>query len=158
MSDDQATRRFWTRLPLLAQRERLSIEMHFSAAELSRVRHGLVPREMEDKWFIFAEGDRLYCCRSWTGVTVYEAQIRTTGNGAVLHDVFVNRDATQYKSTDPAYDASVFQFLVDRLLLGKDVTFPQPADVEPGQQPAFRHAVIGYGTPQGGLDDGSKRQ
>lgn len=39
--------------------------------EYARLSLGLIPEEMEDKWFIYLEDNKLYCHRSWTGLCAY---------------------------------------------------------------------------------------
>jgi len=36
---------------------------------------GLVPEEIEDKWFIYWEDDTLFFHRSWTGNCIYVSPI-----------------------------------------------------------------------------------
>ncbi|MFG2193565.1 hypothetical protein [Streptomyces sp. NPDC048639] len=45
----------------------------WSAAEWDRIRLGYRARGMDERWNVFAEGDRLFLHRSWTGHRIYEA-------------------------------------------------------------------------------------
>jgi len=51
----------------------------FSAEDLGRLRRGFVPRVVEDKCFILAEGSSLRFCRSWTGQFCYRARLTDEG-------------------------------------------------------------------------------
>ena len=42
----------------------------------------------------------------------------------MIAEASVNRDPNQYTGADTAHDARLLVFLIDRLLLGKDVPFP----------------------------------
>ena len=47
----------WKHLPAPSERERLQFEALFTDEEFEKLSLGLVPAQMEDKWFIyFAEG------------------------------------------------------------------------------------------------------
>ena len=46
--------------------------------EMGAIQRGYVPHMMEEKWFIFMEGNRLFAHRSWTGLGVYEATFALT--------------------------------------------------------------------------------
>lgn len=43
----------------------------FSSEEFARLKTGLVPQSMEDKWFVYYEEPHLFIHRSWTGQPVY---------------------------------------------------------------------------------------
>ena len=45
----------------------------WTSGEMDHIREGYIPHMMEEKWFIFMEGNRLFAHRSWTGLGVYEA-------------------------------------------------------------------------------------
>jgi O-acetyl-ADP-ribose deacetylase (regulator of RNase III) len=55
---------------------------------------GTVPEEMENKWFVFQEGDHIHFHRSWTGILVF----RATVTGGRVHSVEFNE--SQFKGTD----------------------------------------------------------
>jgi hypothetical protein len=94
---------------------------------MEQIRKGLIPEQMEDKWFVFFENDRLYFHRSWTGYCIFEVAFAATNNAFVIGAAEVNREPTQYSATDDAYDARLLSFLINSLLLEKDVEFPSPS-------------------------------
>jgi 8-oxo-dGTP pyrophosphatase MutT (NUDIX family) len=55
-----ATRKDWKVKRLPARRTKLLIDRTFSSAEMDLVKRGFIPKEMEQKWFIFFERNRLY--------------------------------------------------------------------------------------------------
>jgi hypothetical protein len=119
-----AQRGDWKTEPLPAQRTTLHIDRTYSAQEMKRIRQGLIPEAMEDKWFIFFEDDVLYLHRSWTGYCMYEAHLVKKGDGWRVDYVLANRDPDQYNVTDDDKDVDLFVFLVDLLLLGTLSTPP----------------------------------
>ncbi len=61
-----ATKSSWKNHPI-DNPKRIDIELQFTAEQFSKLTYGLIPEEMEDKWFIFLQNDWLYFHRSWTG-------------------------------------------------------------------------------------------
>ena len=102
----------------------LAYSAAFSSEEFGRISRGLVPQQMEDKWFIYLEGDVLHFHRSWTGVCIYRVEFAIEGEKPRVRRSFVNRDPSQYKETDDVYDSKLLHFLISNLLLGKQVQFP----------------------------------
>ena len=101
----------------------------FTQAEYERLSNGLVPVEMEDKWFIFLEGDWLYFHRSWTGVCIYQIRLRRNENEYIVAEALANREPDQYQEIDAKYDAALLNFLINNFLLGKRTPFPLPGNL-----------------------------
>ena len=143
MVDKIANRSSWKNMPLPDQRARLSVERTFPEREYNRLSRGLIPKRMEDKWFIYMEDDVLAFHRSWTGVCVYEVHF---DNQKTIKDVLVNRKDEQYQGTDDEYDEQLLMFLIDNLLLEQNRSFPMPSNL-PGELPKglYQHAIFGTG-------------
>jgi hypothetical protein len=140
-----ATRDSWKTQPMPERQVRLQLDRFFSPEEYRRLYLGLVPQQMEDKWFIYFEGEWLYFHRSWTGVCIYQVRLKAAGGGYQAAEAWVNRHPQQYKSTDDDYDATLLHYLIDWLLLAQDVPFPSPAHTSQDLKPIHRHHVVGYG-------------
>lgn len=145
MTTGSATRDSWKHAPMPEARARIAYERAFDADEHARVVRGLVPREMEDKWFILHEAPWLTFHRSWTGTCIYALRLHRAGEGSVVEEAWVNRAADQYRETDDAHDVAMLSFLVDRLLLGKVGTFPVRRDLDPERASVLVHHVVGRG-------------
>ncbi len=145
-----AARHDWRTEPLPRQRATLTIGRAVSADEITRIRRGLVPEEMEQKWFLFYEGDRLYCHRSWTGYCIYVAHFARRGDTSLLTHAEVNRDPEQYTETDDRHDAQILNYLLDSLLLGAAAEWPVRDEDPPPDRPARaaeRRGTAPAGTP-----------
>ncbi|MBN8854538.1 MAG: ADP-ribosylglycohydrolase family protein [Sphingobacteriales bacterium] len=128
--------------------ETFTLERVFSSEEFERIRMGLVPRQMEDKWFIYYDDDVLNFHRSWSGVHVYKVALRNTGNNNYeTTEVVVNRNRKQYNQGNPEYDVLLVNYLIDRLLLGKNIPFPTPHKLEGEERQIYKHAIVGYAEP-----------
>jgi hypothetical protein len=152
-----ASRTSWkTQPPPPAEaRERLPYERRFDAAEQQRLLRGLVPDQMEDKWFIFHEDGWLYFHRSWTGLCIYGVRLRPEGAGSAVEEAWVNRAPDQYARTDSDYDTRLLAYLVDRLLLGaNDTPFPMPSRLAgTDKEAAYQHHVVGHARSGADGDD-----
>jgi hypothetical protein len=145
-----ATRESWQHVPLPALRRELPVTGTYAAGEFARMQQGLIPQQMEDKWFIYWEEGILHFHRSWTGFEIYQIEFSVRESGeAILTKCLVNRDQSQYQSTDDENDTRLVGFLIDRLLLGKPVRFPTPGAVPPAEQPVYLHHIVGSGRSNG---------
>ena len=144
----RASRTSWKTLPPPQQREPLDFAAVFDDAGTELLVLGLVPREMEDKWFIYFEQGWLFLHRSWTGACIYGVQLERSPEGARVVDSWVSRDPTQYKGTDLYYDRKLLRFLIDALLLRRPAVFPLPAGVEGAPPGLYQHSVVGRAYPE----------
>jgi hypothetical protein len=126
-----------------------TLDLPLSLEELAVVSNGLFPESMEDKWFVYREGNRLFFHRSWTGICVYSVEIEESTNGGRIGEVVVNRDPEQYREIDDSYDALLLRFVVEALLLGKQSSFPLPKTaVDSEHQGLYQHVIAGTGFPE----------
>ena len=89
------------------------------------IRRGLVPEQMEDKWFIYWESGNLFFHRSWSGYCIYVALFADEGDCCKMTQAEVNRNKRQYSETSDRRDAEMISYLVDALLLQlPTATFP----------------------------------
>jgi hypothetical protein len=143
-----ATRNSWKTLPLPTKIEPLGFSALYDDAEADRLRLGLIPGAMEDKWFIFFDEGWLFFHRSWTGACIYGVRLDGSPNGVRVIDSWVNRDSDQYKCTDLAYDRKLVEFIIDAFLLGKSAKFPLPAGVSQQLPGVYQHSVVGRAYPE----------
>jgi hypothetical protein len=148
-SNAPATRNSWNILPPPATRTDLGFAESYTPSEFERIKRGLIPLEMEDKWFIFFEEPWLYFHRSWTGACIYGVRFERSPVGASSVESWVSRDTVWYKEARVDYDRALLRFLVDAFLLAKHVSFPVPTDV-PLNAPRgiYQAAVVGRAYPE----------
>ena len=143
MSPERATRNSWQTQALPHPRAKLNVQRVYTAEEYEQIALGFIPQEMEDKWSIFLEDDRLYLHRSWTGFCTYEVHLSAHDGQHTIVAAWVSRDSEQYRETDDEYDAGLLLFLIDRLLLGRDVDIPQTPGLGLDQQPLAHWSQVG---------------
>ena len=159
----RASRTSWKTLPPSQQREALGLTATFNDAETELLVLGLVPKEMEDKWFIYFERPAiggpasrgaangqgwLLFHRSWTGACIYAVHLERSPGGARAIDSWVSRDPAQYIGTDVEYDRKLLRFLIDALLLRQPAALPLPAGVESAPAGVYQHTVVGRAYPE----------
>jgi len=79
--------------PLAGARWPLRCGFVIPPGDLERLQAGLWPRDMDDRWAIWLDGDTLRCWRSWTAICIYEARLDLNSDGsarAVMLDVLDN--------------------------------------------------------------------
>lgn len=86
MSERRATRDSWQISPFPAARARVRFVNRYTAAEYERLKQGLIPASMDDRWFAYLEDDWLALHRSWTGYCFYRVRFAPDGNGVRADD------------------------------------------------------------------------
>jgi hypothetical protein len=120
----------------------------FPQQAFERLQAGLVPRAMEDKWFVYYEAPHLYFHRSWTGLPVYRVEFKETGEGAEVSAAYWSTALAQAPAADPAHQARLLHFLISNLLLGESIPFPQPATMPAASAGLYQHHLAGTGYPE----------
>jgi hypothetical protein len=131
----------WEILPLPANRISLGFTAAYDDSEAERMRQGFIPRQMEDKWFIYFKEGWLYFYRSWTGVCIFGVQLDSRGVRVI--DSWITADRQQTAGMDLEYDRKLVGFLIDTLLLGKKPEFPAPSDLPEELASIYQHHVVG---------------
>ena len=115
-----ATKSSWKNLSI-EDPKRIGLVLHFTGKQVEKLKQGLIPKQMEDKWFIFYENDWLYFHRSWTGFGVYKAQLIQQENGYWMKEFWAERNPEKYNNTNDDTDKENLSFLIYRGLLEMDV-------------------------------------
>lgn len=101
--------------------KRIEIYLHFNEKQFLKLTRGLIPEQMEDKWFIFYENEWLYFHRSWTVFGIYKAQLKKESDGYSITEFQAERNQEKYSNEDDNEDIDNFTFLIATGLLGIDV-------------------------------------
>ena len=153
---ERAAKSNWKTLDATQQCEPLEYEYVFDDADADRLQLGLIPREMEDKWFVYFENGWVYLHRSWTGFLIYWLRLDGCPDGVRVVESWVNRNSDQYLETDTAYDRMMLDFLLRRMLLGHEVDFPVRSADNPTNTPGvYQHHVVGRAYPEKTVSDGN---
>lgn len=98
--------------PLGSSRIEVAYERTFTAAETQRLRAGVWPESMDDKWIVYLGESSLDFWRSWTGHCIFSLPVRSVADGVSVGPLLVTADRTQYRRTSDAEDLQ----LIERLL------------------------------------------
>ncbi len=129
--------------------ERLDYRRRLSWAEYSRVRQGLVPSRPTEKWLIYHRAGKLFFRRSGNGTLVYRVRFAPRGGGFEAVEAHVNADREQLDPLSHGYDCRMLDYLIDRLLLGRQVNFPLPEGLEPERAALMERIWMGDSARQG---------
>jgi hypothetical protein len=90
-------------------------------ADWDRIQLGHLAKGMDERWNAFAEGNRLFLHRNWTGHRIYEAEFtpRPGGGGRTIAWALVESDPRRHRRASDAYDAVMLELLVTSILLGE---------------------------------------
>jgi hypothetical protein len=83
---------------------------------------GIFAGSMDQKWNIFVWNDILYFARSWTDFCIYKVSVKRQEQTVILSEFQVNRDDSQYKSKDLAYDTDLLKKLLQVFLKREDIS------------------------------------
>ncbi|HLJ87791.1 MAG TPA: hypothetical protein VKZ53_13280 [Candidatus Angelobacter sp.] len=119
----------------------------FDAEQFSRLKDGLIPKQMEDKWFIYYEEPYLFFHRGWTGQPVYRVKLQRLNDGAETTEALWSKELAKDSGLDREYQAHLIDFLISNLLLGQIKAFPAPSGMNESKHPLFQHHVSGTSYP-----------
>lgn len=145
METQAATRSSWKTSPVAGEFEPVPYRDTFDAAEMARLERGLIPQEMEDKWFVFFERPSLFLHESWTGRLVYRVKLLSSEGAGQVERAEVLRAPGGGPRYPREYEAELLRFLVRGVILEQALPFPTPplpAEVPPG---LFQAAAAGTG-------------
>ncbi len=138
--------------PMPQLQKEVGVDGVYSATEFDQISLGFIPRDMDDKWFIYWENGWLSFHRSWTGNCVYQLEIVPDGDGYRAVRAVFNRDPEQYRGSDGGYDVSVISFLIDQVLLHRFAVFPQMRGLSATDQARHKQLMMGdKATGEGGI-------
>src|SRR5258708_12251367 len=110
MTAGTASRASWKNQPLPEVRARIAYRRAFDREDHARVTRGLVPKQTEDKWFVYHEAPWLFFHRSRTGICVYALPLRAEGEGTAVEGPWVNPAPEEYPATDTPHATPTLSF------------------------------------------------
>lgn len=129
MSRRGATADDWRHFPISPDRRAIPYRDEFTDTEMDLIRQGYIPEEMEEKWFIYVEGNWLYLHRSWTGFCIYMVRFEEQDGRFVVAEAWASQDDTIRNIVSPEHDALQLRSIIRLLLLDECVDFPgSPGD------------------------------
>lgn len=121
MNKIKATRDSWRQvLPMPEESKiRLQFSRDISLEEYDQLSLGFIPREMEDKWFVYLEDNWLYFHRSWMGYCIYQLRLECIGHSYNVAEVWFDLQPLKWhKNKDEATATYLLTRLIDGLCQG----------------------------------------
>jgi hypothetical protein len=106
----------------------------FTTEEFATICRGLVPRSMDEKWFVLYERPTLLLYRSWTGRLIYRVRFDEGLDDARAVDATVLDNAEFYRRGSVDDEAELLSYVLRGLMLNQDVPFPQRGGQFPPQR------------------------
>ena len=125
MSQQGVTAASWKHEPMSSERARIRYLDKFTPREMDTIRLGYVPEEMEEKWFIYMEGDWLYLHQSWTGDCTFMVKFYQGTYHYRIAEAWATRDGIERGTLKRKDDAREIRFLIRFLLLHEDIEYPR---------------------------------
>lgn len=138
-----ATKALWKVREMPAHHKTLLLDGSFTPDEFAQLGQGFIPQEMEDKWFIYFDGEWLHFHRSWTGACIFQLQILADNNLYRANQALVNRHPDQYRATNDQHDVQLISFLIDTLLLKQFGNLPTPPGLSANDRERHQEHVMG---------------
>ncbi|HEY5999597.1 MAG TPA: hypothetical protein VI078_09910 [bacterium] len=132
----------WNTVELPSARVTVTLGRTFTSQEMKKIRKGVIPEQMEDKWFVYWHNNTLFFHRSWTGFCVYVVRFADTGTNWSMVEADINRDPEQYTETSNKMDAGLISWLIDVLLLRQHSEYPSEESKD-GLQPLKMWSLAG---------------
>lgn len=102
------TKDSWKTLDMPDEHAEFLLDISLTDEGIQWLKKGVLPKEMEDKWFIYSMNDTIYFHRSWTGYCIYIVKLLDHNHVSVT----VNRNPEQYFGTDIEKDKKLIEDLL----------------------------------------------
>lgn len=109
-----ATKERWKTIPM-TQPKKLGVSIFLNTKQLKKLHIGLVPNEMEDKWFAYFNDNAVYLHRSWTGYEIFKAELTIVEDGAEINEFWVEQNPEIYRELNDESNISSFKRHIEYL-------------------------------------------
>ena len=107
----------WKKLLPPGTTSRVKLDRLLTPTEWLRFTLGFKPDSMDDKWFIFQEGHRLFLHRSWTGRCCYVVHLEPRVDGVYVVGAEVSRDSRSSRAGNEENEVARMCHLIEFFLL-----------------------------------------
>jgi hypothetical protein len=119
MDNERTTRDSWKIEPMPEPKIQIHADRTFTEDEYRSLQKGLLPKEMEDKWFAYFENGWLFIHRSWTGFCIYQVHLVSSGSVYRMDEIWVNGDTNQFTPRIPWDLENPLSVVIDMILSGE---------------------------------------
>ena len=115
-----ATKYSWITSKMPQNKIKLSINKKYSKEEYNKIKKGFIPQQMDDRWFIYFENQKLYFHRSWSGYCIYEIKFSKENEYYIITEGYLNKEIVDEKNLVLKDEAKRILLLINRLLLDEN--------------------------------------
>lgn len=112
----KATKNSWEVIPM-DKPKLVYVDLKLTQEHFEKLQVGFMPRNMDDRWFVYFENDWIYFHRSWTGYEIFKAQIYQDNNGYFVKDFWVESNTEKFNLSDEKDMINTFCFILYRIVL-----------------------------------------
>jgi len=113
---DRLSKTHWRTIDMPGTFEIAALNRPLSEEEYQALVFGFIPRDMDDRWFLYVQDDWVYLHRSWTGHCIFKLKLEVSSGNVMLTDIHINRDPDQYRSINPEADKDEANSVLTSLL------------------------------------------
>ena len=95
----------------------LPYERFFYDSEAKKILEGFKPRDMDDKWFIYAQDGWVYFIRSWQGKYIFGLKLDGSPAGVRITNCWVNANKEEYNSQSQEAEIALINNIIESHLL-----------------------------------------
>lgn len=119
-----------------------------NSKQFEYVRLGIIPQQMEDKWFVYYQEPYLYFHRSWTGSPIYRLRFEGRDGLFEVAEALLDTEWAKQPGIDIAYETQLLDFLLYSLVLREPKEFPMPDARSTQPKGLYQHIISGTGFPE----------
>ena len=91
----------------------IKISIRLDQVQFDKMKSGHIPKETDDRWFIYYEDNWLYFFGSRTGYLIFKCKIHHDGSKHEIRDFYAERDVQMYGNTDDKRDIVELRHLIE---------------------------------------------
>ena len=92
----------------MKQPKKIKVSISLSKERYHKLKMGFIPKQQEDRWFIYFDKEWLHIHRAWSGFEIFKAKIIRHQNGYLINEFLVEQAPDKYSITDD--DFNIFEF------------------------------------------------
>lgn len=104
-----------TLVDLVIEQEKFTID------EMEKIKLGLIPKSMDDRWFVFFEENKLFIYRSWSGKLIYVCKFSEDSQSPQLISGQLNIEAFEDTTlVNMIEESEKMEFVIKRIMLSQE--------------------------------------
>lgn len=111
-SMETANKNSWKTIPMDIP-HKITISLYLSEKQYLHLIKGFIPKDMDEKWFIYFENGVIHLHRSWTGYEIFNAPIYKVEESYFIPYFIVEKNTKKYNISTDKEALNSFKTLVE---------------------------------------------